>query len=65
MNLIIYMKILLFDKTKRGLTFNEGLQYLIESKKKNNEFARVFHYDLFGKREVKYNLLFELQSAKS
>lgn len=39
MNLIIYMKILLFDKTKRGLTFNEGLQYLIESKKKNNEFV--------------------------
>ncbi|MBF0228547.1 MAG: N-6 DNA methylase [Desulfamplus sp.] len=33
-------------------------------KKKNNELGKVFHCDLFGKREVKYNFLFE-NSIKS
>ena len=28
-------------------------------KKKNNELGKVFHYDLFGKREVKYDFLSE------
>lgn len=29
------------------------------SKKKTNELGKVFHYDLFGKREFKYNFLSE------
>jgi len=28
-------------------------------KKKSNELGKVFHYDLFGKREMKYDFLFE------
>lgn len=33
-------------------------------KKKNDELGKVFHFDLFGKRELKYNFLFE-NSIKS
>jgi predicted helicase len=33
-------------------------------KKKANEFSKVFHFDLFGKRELKYDFLFE-KSIKS
>jgi len=33
--------------------------FIKTGKKKGNELGKVFHYDLFGKREVKYNFLFE------
>ena len=31
--------------------------FIKTGKKITNEFARVFHYDLYGKREIKYNFL--------
>ncbi|MEO8147132.1 MAG: type ISP restriction/modification enzyme [Bacteroidia bacterium] len=37
-----------------------GINIFIKTgKKKKNELGKVFHYDLFGKRELKYNFLLE------
>jgi hypothetical protein len=33
--------------------------FIKTGKKKNNELGKVFHYDLFGKREMKYDFLSE------
>jgi hypothetical protein len=33
--------------------------FIKTGKKKNNELGRVFHFDLFGKREFKYDFLTE------
>jgi predicted helicase len=38
-----------------------SINFLIKSgKKKSNELGHVFHFDLFGKRELKYNFLTEM-----
>ena len=40
--------------------------FIKTGKKKQNELGQVFHYDLYGKRELKYDFLFEnsLNTAK-
>ena len=41
---------------KQGVSIN---LFIKTGKKKANELGKVFHYDLFGKREAKYSFLFE------
>jgi predicted helicase len=46
---------------KQGVSINI---FVKTGKKKANELGKVFHYDLFGKREAKYDFLFD-NSLKS
>lgn len=46
---------------EQGVSINV---FVKTGKKKANELGKVFHYDLYGKREVKYDFLFE-NSLKS
>ncbi|MDQ3800334.1 MAG: DNA methyltransferase [Acidobacteriota bacterium] len=41
---------------QQGVSIN---LFIKTGKKKANELGQVFHYDLFGKRETKYNFLFQ------
>ena len=48
------------DKNVFDITIGVSINIFIKTgKKKKNELAKVFHFDLRGKREMKYDFLFE------